>query len=265
MSEVSDKWNDSNPYEYFMGRWSRKLAPSFVKLLHIKSNDTVVDVGCGTGALSKSLVEVHPHIRLIGIEPSLQFKREAQQFLKTDGKILVGDASNIPLRDHSADLILSGLALNFFPDIHLAMSEMKRVCKTSGIISAYVWDYAEGMKMLRIFWDTAISLNPEAANLDEGSRFPICNPGSLLALFKSNGLTNIEVEYIDAYQNFKNFDDYWNPFLGGQGPAPAYVASLNNKERSALKTKLEYALPTNKDGTVTLISRAIAIKGINPK
>jgi hypothetical protein len=121
-----------------------------------------------------------------------------------------------------------------------------------------VWDYAEGMELIRTFWDAAIALDPAAADLDEARRFPLCRPGPLRSLFETAGLSDVEAAPIEVPTVFADFDDLWQPFLGGQGPAPGYVAALPTTRRDALREHLRAALP---DGPIPLRARAWAVRG----
>jgi hypothetical protein len=141
---------------------------------------------------------------------------------------------------------VSGLVLNFVDDPRAALAEMARV--TRGTIAAYVWDYAGEMQMLRHFWD-AVS---ETA-LDEAARFPLCTRAAMGALFD-------EVRAIDIETRFTDFDDYWQPFLGGVGPAPAYVASLDLAARERLRDRVRARLPIAPDGSIALVARAWAAR-----
>jgi hypothetical protein len=118
------------------------------------------------------------------------------------------------------------------------------------------------MQLMRYFWDAAVTLDPGIAALDEGRRFPLCQPEPLAELFNSAGLSDIEVRAIDVPTRFRDFDDYWSPFLGGQGPAPAYVMSLPDEQRTALREYLRSTLPTADDGSIYLIARAWAVRGM---
>ena len=115
--------------------------------------------------------------------------------------------------------------------------------------------------MMRRFWDAAIALNPAALDKDEGRRFPICRPDPLKALFDGAGLSDVEVRAIDVSTVFKNFDDYWTPFLGGQAPAPGYCMSLSEDQRAALRDRIRSTLPFREDGSIHLIARAWAVRG----
>jgi hypothetical protein len=117
------------------------------------------------------------------------------------------------------------------------------------------------MELMRYFWDAAVALKPEASERDEGRRFPICQPDPLRTIFREAGLHEIEVRAIDVPTHFRDFDDYWSPFLGGQFPAPDYAMSLSEKERAALRERIRATLPFSDDGTIRLIARAWAVRG----
>jgi SAM-dependent methyltransferase len=261
MESITDKWNSGDPYEYFMGRWSRLMAPVFLQWLNFPDHKNWLDLGCGTGALSEAIDKMCKPKRLSCVDPSAAFLSKAKERNLQNATFYVGTASEIPISDHSVDIVASGLALNFFPDLAAGFSEMKRVLLPGGAIAAYVWDYAGRMEFLRMFWDTARELDREANQLDEGNRFPICNAERLQQAFSTAGLIDIQCDYLDIDTVFKNFDDYWDPFLGGQGPAPTYLSSLSAYRRDQLKTNLQRKLPVAADGSIKLVARAIAIQG----
>lgn len=138
---------------------------------------------------------------------------------------------------------------------------MVRTVQRHGVVAAYVWDYAGKMELMRYFWDAAVALNPKAYDLDEGRRFPICQPSQLTELFTQAGLNDVEVLPIDVPTTFRDFDDYWSPFLGGQAPAPGYAMSLDEGRRGALRERIRSQLPTDANGTIHLIARAWAVRG----
>jgi SAM-dependent methyltransferase len=173
----------------------------------------------------------------------------------------VADARSLPQPAKSIDVVVSGLALNFIPKPEVALAEMTRVAREGGTVAVYVWDYAGQMQLMRHFWDAAVALDPGASAQDEGLRFPICQPGALEALFRHAGLQNVESRAIDVPTRFRNFDDYWTPFLGGQGPAPGYAMGLPENRRIALRERIRAALPLAADGSINLIARAWAVRG----
>jgi SAM-dependent methyltransferase len=174
----------------------------------------------------------------------------------------VGDAMSLPYDDEKFDAAVSGLVLNFLPDPATAIQGMARVTAClDGMLGAYVWDYASKMEMIRYFFDAAVALDPDAATIDEGPRFTVCDPDRLGELFQSAGLRKVETCAIDVPTRFRNFDDYWTPFLAGTGVAPAYVISLARAKQAALRERLRETLPIAQDGSISRIARAWAVKG----
>ena len=257
---VSDTWERGSPYEQYVGRWSRQVAAQFLSWLNIPGGRRWLDVGCGTGALCAAIVDRCSPSSVIGVEPSEGFLKTAQENLAGRAALHQGTATAIPLGDASVDVVVSGLVLNFVPDQRAALREMARVTGEGGTIAAYVWDYAGKMELMRHFWDVAAELDPDTAKLDEGVRFPLCRPEALENLFASAGLEETEVRAIDIPTLFANFDDYWQPFLGGQGPAPAYAMSLDETARARLRDRIRERLPAGADGSISMIARAWAAR-----
>lgn len=257
---VPDTWGHGSAYERYVGRWSRRVAPVFLTWLGIPPGRRWLDVGCGTGALCSAIADACSPASLDGVEPSEGFLTTATANLAGRARLQRGTADAIPLSDESADVVVSGLVLNFLPDHTAAIAEMTRVAANGGTIGAYVWDYTDKMELMRYFWDAAAELDPAAAALDESPRFAVCHPDALLALFSSGALTGTEVTAIDVPTPFVDFDDYWNPFLGGQGPAPAYAMSLDEPARIRLRERLRSSLPVRSDGSIPLIARAWAVR-----
>lgn len=257
---VSDTWERGSPYEQYVGRWSRKVAPLFLSWLGIPAGRRWLDVGCGTGALCAAIVDHCSPASVAGVEPSEGFLKTARENLGDRVAFHQGNATALPLSDAWADVVVSGLVLNFVPDQRAALAEMARVTGKEGTIAAYVWDYAGKMELMRYFWDTAVELDPSAAKMDEGVRFPLCRPEALEILFADAGLKGVEVRPIDVPTRFTNFDDYWRPFLGGQGPAPAYAMSLDETVRAGLRDRIRERLPTAADGSISLTARAWAAR-----
>jgi SAM-dependent methyltransferase len=265
MTKEPDIFLASDAYERFMGRWSRRLAPRLVAFAAVDPRDSVLDVGSGTGALARAIADAMPSVRVIGIDPSAAYVREARARTASDNvQFLVGDARRVDLPDASVDKAISLLAMNFIPDPAQAVREMVRVTRPGGTVAAAVWDYGDGMEMLRAFWDEAVALDPAVAARDE-RHMPLCRPGELAALWRAEGLTAIDEQPLDIALSFASFDDYWSPFLGGQGPAGAYAASLPDTGRSALASRLRRRLFGDRvDAAFTLDARAWAVKGRLP-
>jgi SAM-dependent methyltransferase len=258
--QPSDTWQLGNPYERYVGRWSRRVAPEFLAWLDAPAGRRWLDVGCGTGALCGAIVEHCAPASLTGVEPSEGFLKIARETLPSQVTLCQGSATSIPLPDAAVDIAVSGLVLNFIPDLGAAFKEISRVLTQGATFGAYVWDYAGRMDLMRHFWDAAVALDPSAATLDEGVRFPWCRPDALLAKVSGAGFRNAEVIAIDVATPFSGFEDYWMPFLGGQGPAPAYAVSLEDAARDRLKDRLRALIPVQADGSISLLARAWAIR-----
>jgi SAM-dependent methyltransferase len=258
---VSDTWERGDPYELYVGRWSRRVAPLFLSWLKIPAGRRWLDVGCGTGALSTAILDQCSPKSVTGVEPSEGFLQKAREQLAGRAHLQQGDATHIPLDNASVDATVSGLVLNFVPDGRAGLAEMVRVTARDGTIAAYVWDYAGKMELMRYFWDAAVELSPEAAKMDEGLRFPLCRPEALSRLFESAGLRRVDVTALDVPTPFASFEDYWQPFLGGQGPAPAYAMALDEGARARLRDRIRERIPQEAEGSIALIARAWAVRG----
>jgi len=259
--EKKDVWASGDSYEPYVGRWSRLVAKEFLTWINAPQGRRWLDVGCGTGALSQTILQTcNPQV-VKGIDRSDGFVEYIRSKV-TDPRATfeMGDAQALPVNDDEYDVAVSGLVLNFVPQPEKMISEMRRSVVDGGIVALYVWDYADKMQFMRHFWDAAAALDPSSRELDEGPRFPVCNPDALRELFQKVGLNKIETRPIDIDTHFKDFDDYWNPFLGGQGPAPTYAMSLSEEKRAQLREKIREGLPFEKDGSIPLLARAWGIK-----
>ncbi|MEZ5787817.1 MAG: class I SAM-dependent methyltransferase [Xanthobacteraceae bacterium] len=260
-----DVWATGDAYQRYMGRWSRPVARKFLLWLALPPDGRWLDIGCGTGVVTQTVLECAAPIEVLGVDSSEGFLELARRnTADSRASFRMGDAQNLPLADNSVDNAVSGLVLNFMPDKAKALAEMKRVTRPGGTVAFYVWDYAGDMQLIRTFWEAAVFLNPAAESLDEARRFKECDPDSLASLLAESGLRDVEVHAIDSTAIFENFDDYWSPFLGGQGPAPTYCAALSEDQRSELRGQLLATLPIEPDGTIRLKARAFAGRGRSP-
>jgi SAM-dependent methyltransferase len=261
-TERKDVWASGDAYEPYVGRWGRLIARQFIPWLGVPPEKVWLDVGCGTGALSQVILDSASPRSVVGVDPSNGFTSFARHKV-TDPRATfqVGDAQQLPVADSSFDVTVAGLVINFIPDQAKAVREMKRAIRPGGTVAAYVWDYAGEMQMMRCFWDAAVALDSSAIPLDEGRRFPVCQPEPLARLFELAGLDGVVVRPIDTPTGFKDFDDYWTPFLGGQGPAPGYCMSLSEDRRVALRDRIRASLPIGDDGSIHLVARAWAVRG----
>jgi len=260
--KMDDSWQSGDPYEFYMGRWSKLVAVQFVDWLSPRPGGQWADVGCGTGVLSEAILNRHSPKTVIAIDQSEGFVLTAQKRLGSKANCKTGNALSLPLDDASMDFAVSGLVLNFIAEPEKALGEMQRITRQGGTVAVYIWDYAGQMEFLNHFWDVAVELNPAALDLHEARRFPDSNAEHQVGLFNRVGFSNIETAPLEIVTHFRDFNDYWNPFLGGQGPAPTYVSKLSNSEQSRLKSALAQRLSCKKDGSIMLSARAWATKGI---
>jgi SAM-dependent methyltransferase len=258
-----DVWAQGAGYERYIGRWSRPVAAAFLDWLGLPPGLAWLDVGCGSGALSQRIVEAAAPAAVTGIDSSEGFVAHARAHIAGHrATFRVADAQALPVGDAEFDAVVSGLVLNFVPDQPKAVAEMRRAARPGGRVALYVWDYAGEMQLIRRFWDSAGALDPAAREFDEAVRFPDCRPERLRALFTGAGLSDVATKAVDVPTVFADFDDYWSPFLSGQGPAPGYCMKLPEDARGALRERLRAALPAARDGKITLMARAWAVRGV---
>jgi SAM-dependent methyltransferase len=255
-----DAWSAGESYERYMGRWSRLVAARYLDWLGAPSGADWLDLGCGTGALTQSILARCNPRSVIAIDPSQGFVDHARATTSDErARFEVGDAQKLSLPDASVDAAASALVLNFVPDKIAALRELKRVVRPGGLISFYVWDYpGGGMGLMRAFWKAAIALDPTAAELGEGRRFAFCTPEGLTALAQDAGLPPVMIAPIEIETWFASFEEYWQPFTLGAGPAPGYCMSLPEDRRAALKERLKQDV--GGPGPVSFTARAWAVK-----
>jgi SAM-dependent methyltransferase len=264
MTEVSDdSWATGAAYEAYMGRWSRLLARAFLEWLQAKPGGHWLEVGCGTGSLTASICAFCEPTSVVASDPSAAFIEHARSTLSdVRTSFVTAAADTLPRRDGGFDAVISGLVLNFIQKPDRALAAMRERVRPGGTVAAYVWEYAGGVEFLRHFWDEAAALDPSAAALDEARRFGPWQTSTLASLFRGAGLARVETEVIDIPTDFADFDDYWKPFLGGTGPAPSYVASLDQTQCEGLRERLRRRIPSGDDGRIQFRARASAVRGV---
>jgi ubiquinone/menaquinone biosynthesis C-methylase UbiE len=261
-SDFGDKFSNAKSYESYVGRWSRLVAQQFIAWLNIASGRDWLDMGAGTGVLTQVILREASPAKVVGVDLSPEYIEFAREHVRDDRvEWRVGDAGNIAFESPQFDVSVAGLVLNFLPSPQQAVKSMTQAVRIGGTVAAYVWDYGGQMEMMRHFWDAAIKIDPAAREMDAGQRFTIAQPDNLRSLFQSMDLKAVEVIPIDIQTQFKDFEDYWLPFLGAQGSVSKYLRGLNDETRTALRDQLQRQLPTTDDGGIPLIARAWAVKG----
>lgn len=233
--------NDAAGYERSMGRWSRLLARPFVAGLDLPSEGCFLDAGCGTGALTAALSARHPAARITGIDPSAHYVDAARKALPL-ARFATGDIHALDLPDASQDAALALLVLEFVASPAQALAEMARVTRPGGLVAAAMWDFFGGLPFLRLFADTAAALLPEAASWRArhwGN--PLGSPGRLATLFAEADLAEIAEHDIHIRQSFATFDDWYGPWLHGQGFVGAFLVSLAEADQARLAAALRLA------------------------
>jgi SAM-dependent methyltransferase len=248
-------------YERFMGRWSRQLAVAFAAFAGILDGDRVLDVGCGTGALSAAILARNPKASVTGIDPSASFIEGCRANYPAS-HFVVGGAERLPFGDREFDASLASLVLAFVPVPSDAIAEMMRVTVRGGTVAAAIWDHSEGMTMLRAFWEAAGQVDPSEKPVEAQ---PSLNRDVIIALWHAAHLKEVRIEPLMVEMPFSSFDDYWLPFLAGQGPAGSYVAAASEETSEAIVRILKARfLGDGPDRPFVIHSRAWAIRGTVP-
>ena len=262
MERSEFRWSGGHAYDGFVGRWSRLVAAEFIPWLSVSTGATWIDVGCGTGELTRAILRIAAPSKVVSVDPSEDYLEHARASTP-DPRVEFSRGTDQDVRslDVAADAVVSGLVLNFVPDAVRALRAAAETTTPGGLIAAYVWDYADGMAMLRHFWDAAVEEDAAARSKDEGVRFPLCAPGTLNSAFESAGLSAVVTRPIEVTDTYADFEEYWTPFLSGSAPAPGYLASLPAERQARLREMLRKRLPIATDGSITLTCRAWAVRG----
>lgn len=260
----------SNPaaYETFMGRWSARLAPLFTQFAGIRDGQRVLDVGCGTGSLSRVLLGSGPNISVVGIDPAEEYVAFARQGISDSRASFEASAAEVvPFPEDSFDAALALLVIQELNDPGRAVREMTRTTRPGGPVAACLWDFREGIPMFSLFWQAAETVAPDAVARRRAERPPTrIGLQELAVLWIGAGLSRVRTASLDLSQEFGSFDDFWLPFLAGATPTSEFAIALNRETGGELAHALRRIIPdVRPDGSFVLPARALAVAGIVDK
>jgi SAM-dependent methyltransferase len=257
----------ANPeaYEPWIGRWSRRLAPLFVRFADLSDGGHFLDVGSGTGALAVTLLETFENATIVGIEPAEVYIAYARERLRDERlRLEVGDGQDLPFETSSFDAVLSLLVLQEFPDAGEAVREMMRVTRPGGVVAASQWDFVHGFPMLALFWQSAVAVvGTDEVRAAAARSMVVDHPDghALERLWFDAGLVEVATERQEIAMTFAGFDDYWAPFLSGVAPSASYAGMLDRQERETLKQRLRQKIGVEPDRPFSLAAHAWAVRG----
>lgn len=227
-------------YARFMGRYSEPLAIALVAATGCPADGRALDVGCGTGAVTAQLVERVGVEQISAVDPSEQFVAAARaRFPELDVRRAAAEA--LPFEDNAFAAAFASLVVHFMSDPVAGLREMGRVVRPGGTVAATVWDFVGGTSPLSTFWRAVGELDGSAPN---EAGLPGTGPGDLVALSRQAGLHNPVESRLTVSSSYQGFEEWWEPYLAGVGPAGAYVARLDEDGRSALRERCRALLPS---------------------
>ena len=244
-------------YDAFMGRYADRLAPLLIAFADVQPGETVLDVGCGPGSLTEALSAHVGAEHVAAVDPSRPFAAATAERVPA-ADVQVGMAELLPWPADTFDAALAQLVVNFMSDADAGVAEMRRVVRPGGTVASCTWDYSAGMTMLRTFWDAARALDSEAPDESQTLRFQ--DSADMRELWVRAGLGDVENGALVVEGAYRDFDDFWEPFTGGVGPAGAYCLSLDQDRRAALREECRRRLG-DPEGAFTLSATAWAVKG----
>jgi SAM-dependent methyltransferase len=260
----SQTWSNSEAYEAIMGRWSRPAAQAALEWLALPPDLAWLDVGCGTGALTRAILETAGPREVLGVDPSAEFLALAAENIR-DPRVhfAIGNAQSLPAENNSFDVAISGLVLHFVADAPAAAVEMTRAVRQGGTVAGYIWDVDDDQQFTRPFWKAAAEIDPAITAWDPRTQFSLLGGEMMMGLWADAGLQDVAVAAIAIPTVFRDFDDYWQPcLLDGTTPIQRYARSLGSDQQIALRERLRTVLPIAADGSITLLGRLLISRGV---
>jgi len=252
-----------------MGRWSARLAPLFLDFCDVGDAQSYLDVGCGTGALTKTIRARHGDRVVVGLDPSKAFIGRLNAEV-ADGRswFCRGDAQDLPFTDSRFDAAFGLLILQQMPDPLRMVSEMRRATRPGGTVATAIWDFQSGMPMFSIFWDAVGKIDPAVVAKRRANRSkPITGTSedSLAELWRAAGLEDVTATTIELPQDFTGLEDFWTPFLSNATPSSSVASKMAANTQAALKEEIRVRLFGGRpDGPFSLTAGAFAVRGKVP-
>jgi SAM-dependent methyltransferase len=253
----------ADAYELHVGRYAAELAEGLIAAAGLRLGMRALDVGCGPGALTVALADLLGGDSVCGVDPSETFV-EACRSRAPAVRVVTGVAEKLPFADSEFDAVLAQLVLNHMSDVQRGVAEMRRVARAGAIVAASVWDFADGMPMLRSFWDAALSVDPAGATAAGAGRRPaFSEPEQLSQLWREIGFSQVEVDTLHVRHRYASFEDFWTSFEAGYGASGSYLASLDGSTRQALLREVQRRLGAP-EGSFELAACARYVRGLVP-
>jgi ubiquinone/menaquinone biosynthesis C-methylase UbiE len=247
-------------YERRVGRYGPELSEAMIEAAGVAAGQRILDLGCGSGALTMPLAEIVGAENVVGADPDPDALQVCAERVP-GAELIQAWAEDLPLPDHAFDVGLAQLVLGLLDDGEAAVREMHRVTRAGGIVAACVWDFREGMTALRTFWDAALAIDPEgAAEHDQATTRPYSSPHELEALWLLAGFADVETRSLSAGSTYADFDDYWEPMTVPDGGPGRYYADLTKEQGDALRNELHRRLG-QPSGPFRLEARAWFVRG----
>lgn len=262
LSITMEKWDNTSGYEMYVGRWSKLISQDFVDWLSPQSKLKWLEIGCGTGALTKVIIEKCSPAYLLAIDNSDHYLVKAMENVFSNNvTFLNADLSSYPLNEEFHN-VTSGLVLNFVPRIEELLRCTMNNLKCGGQMSSFVWDYGGHYQPMRHFWEAAKEITSSAEAFDAGGKFNICTKENLIQLFRRLDLSDIQFTTMERIATFHNFNDYWLPIASAQGSVTEFMSTLTDAGKDTLKESIKRRLPISSNGEIKLIISALAVKGL---
>lgn len=227
----------ADAYDRFVGRYSYGLCDALADAAGITAGSSVLDVGAGSGAGTRRLVELVGPERVAAVDPSEPFV-DALKSRLPGVDVRLAPAEALPFADGAFDAALAQLVVNFMSDPDAGLAEMGRVTRPGGVVAGCVWDYEGEMTLLRTFWDAAAALDPDGLqSVDERTTMRFGRRGELAELWRRARLGDVEDGALVVSADYESFDDLWEPFTKGVGPAGGYASALDPGRREALRVE----------------------------